>query len=200
MSCQARTMLPNRSVIKGDTGTPLEVSVFKRGEEEWNSSILSSKTATFLRVFRYVLFAINPLSSEGEEVTWHRPCPKHWKWTGTQSLQLGTKVFKSWLSTKCYQGLHGPTSLNDTASLICSSNGKSLQLNLSLNIKLPYWAAEVVDLWKGNGKRWSLGIEERSVPKLFLKSDWTIFVLISGPAGDISTSITMLRKQHRASD
>lgn len=40
---------------------------------------------------------------------------------------------------------------------------------LFLNIKLLCWAAEVVDLWRGNGKRWGLCTEERSVPKLLLK-------------------------------
>lgn len=40
---------------------------------------------------------------------------------------------------------------------------------LFLNIKLLCRAAELVDLWKGNGKRPGLCKEERSVPKLLLK-------------------------------
>lgn len=45
----------------------------------------------------------------------------------------------------------------------------SLAQPLFLNIKLLCRAAELVDLWKGNGKRPGLCKEERSVPKLLLK-------------------------------
>lgn len=40
---------------------------------------------------------------------------------------------------------------------------------LFLHIKLLWWAIEVADLWKGNGKRPGLCKEERTVPKLILK-------------------------------